>query len=133
MIHRDITFENMSHLLVETIPELRQAYELQLKGWQIKIQPGPHTIYGTVLLPLIVSLGKTMEDDELLARVFRLLEEIATSSDSFAKDVLGATVLEYLSGWHADLLPRLRPFMGPETLKILHEIETWVPRNDGTS
>lgn len=109
----DITYHNMCEQLVETIPELSEAYAEELSEWAPE-EPGPHNLYSTIFVPWIAGLARKGGNDEVLRRAFDFLESLADSSDEDALNVLAITVVEELVGLHSDVIPVARRFMGPK-------------------
>lgn len=120
-----INYANVSEALVVNLPELLGQYEDLLKDWAGEV-PGPHIVYGDILNRHIDSLLRK-NDDAALRRVFAFIEVIANSSDTRVRDVVGATVCDYLGGY-PDKLSRVRPHMGRATRHISDSIEEFYGR-----
>ena len=116
----DLQFENISDLLLEQIPELKPVYEAkeQFSGKRF----GPHVVYGDILNPVLVQLIESRDNDDLLARMFRFLELLATKGTRDVQDVVRVTVCEYL-GKNQRWLTVAREFMGPQTLDLSEQIQ----------
>lgn len=129
----DITFDNMSDKLVEAIPELRAAYEKELKWWGDE-EAGAHNIYSEVLNPYLLFLLKSepssRAQEDILNRIFVFLEVLSNHEDVHIPEVVGVTVLEVLNG--VGLLERARRYMGPRTLQMSREIEEWQPTKESS-
>ena len=117
----EITFDNMAQKLVETIPEIAQECECDLRYWQNHMNMA-HIIYGDVLNPFVISLLVSGTREELLTRIFTFLERLATHDDVRVREVVSATVCERL-GSNKEWLSRARRYMGPQTLELSREIE----------
>lgn len=120
-----ITYDNLGEKLVEALPELRSAYEAELREW-VSDKPGPHVIYGDVLNPHLLALLESGGSEETLCRIFAFLERLANHEDVHVQEVVAVTVVARLLGNKA-LLNRARQCMGAATLRISHEMEDWAP------
>lgn len=117
----EITFDNMSYKLVEAIPELRQERGEDLEYWKSHMNMA-HIIYGDVLNPFLISLLESGEKEELLKRIFAFLERLANHEDVRVREVVSVTVCERL-GNEKEWIERARKYMGPNTLRLCHEVE----------
>lgn len=112
----------MIDALLEALPELGPIYERDQKfsGRQF----GAHVVYGDILVErfLIPLLACPTEDVATLRRIFDFLESVAATGDGYGSGVIKVTVCERL-GNKKEELARARRYMGPETLKLSHEIE----------
>src|SRR5215203_1333542 len=90
-----ITYLTLADRLLEVVPELRDAYNEELKWWAPD-QPGPHIIYGDLLNPYLTSLLESGSNPDALKRIFGLLEEIIGNPNEPIRSVAAASVLEYL-------------------------------------
>lgn len=110
-------YERLSDELVKRVPELRHPYKRELRHWDEE-QPGPHTIFGNVLVPIIFTLLDSGKGKGTLKRVFDFLEELSLDPDPDVRDVVGQAVGEEF--WdHPDLFAQAKRFMGPETIRII--------------
>jgi hypothetical protein len=110
--------------LVKEIPEARLPYERE-KRWWGKEDPGPHNIYGNVLVPMIKAALKAGGHSELLGRIFSFLERLASSEREEIRDVVTQSVLEPLADDEEDLAG-MRPYLGPRALEAVRSIgEFW--------
>jgi len=122
-----VTYENAADKLVESLPELNESYQAELKWWGTD-RPGPHIIYGDILNPYIDRLLQAGEEAGL-RRVFAFLEALSQNEDKRVQELVAVTVCEYL-GNDPKKLQAARQFMGPATLKISEEVERfWGTRN----
>src|SRR5688572_4988915 len=120
-----VHYDEASDQLVEHIPELKQAYESELRWWKDE-RPGPHVIYGDILNPYIDRLLE-VGDSDALRRVFSFLELLSTSEDVRVQEIVAVTVCEYLGGF-PERLRLAKQFMGPATLRHSNDIERfWGP------
>lgn len=123
-----ITFDNMSDTLLDKFPELKTSYAEERKFWDDE-EPGPHIVYGDILMPFIRKLIDD-GDEKKLQEVFNFLEKVSNNNDVKVQEVICVTVCEYLSG-HDDLLSKTKKFMGPKTIQFAREINKfWWHEND---
>ena len=66
-----IRWENLSAVLIECLPELKDEYEQELRDW-MPDSPGAHVVYGDLLNPYLDHL-LALGDDVSLERVFVFL------------------------------------------------------------
>jgi hypothetical protein len=116
----EFTFTRANDLLVEYLPELKNAAEATLE-YMSDPPAGPHTLYDEALNPYIGKLLDTaLSTDEALQRVFEFIEHMSSSPDRQLRDVVAATILASLVDD-----PRMelaRRYMGPATRRILREV-----------
>jgi len=112
----------LTRRLLNAIPELTDAYKELLAWWGGGEEPGQHVIFGDVLNPFLLGLLESMSNEELLIRVFNLLDTMAIDEDIRVKEVVVVTVLERL-GDDKVLLERARLYMKPNTRKLSDEVE----------
>jgi hypothetical protein len=118
----ELTYWNLvDHLLAE-VPELRPAYEEELKLW-LPDKPGPHIVFGDLLTPYLIELLEQNTDIETLRRVFSFLEQVAASSNQHVRDVAGASVLDSI-GYKHFWKDRALSYAGPCTRGGLLAIRT---------
>src|SRR5437867_337012 len=110
-------YEEASRLLIEAIPELKSQYDAELEWWKDET-PGPHIIFGDVLLPFVTKLIEVGESERLVRRIFAFIERMANSEDSRVRDLVGVSICEPLID-HRQILERARSFMGPKTRGIM--------------
>ena len=119
----DINWENVNDKLIEYIPELKKKYEEEVKWWDAE-KPGAHNIYGAVLCPYLEDLlnaEKIGKNEEVLIRIFQLVEKLANNPDVKIQEVASVTVLEYLMD-NKSLILKAKEYMGDTTLKFLREL-----------
>ena len=101
------------------VSKLQESYR-ELVSWT---EPSPHIVFGDVLLEnFLLDELLTMENKELIRKVFCFFEKMANSEDEDIRGVLTATVLERL-GDDKDILKKARSFMGSKTLELSHQVE----------
>jgi len=116
-----LEYSSLNAELIDRFPQLFGGYA-ELKAMGDGDEPGPHVLYGDVLVPEIARLLGSEGEEATLVRIFAFLEELATSSDQAIRDVLGASVLEPLNG---NRLAReaAKHYMGPSTRQMAKQIE----------
>lgn len=148
----EMTWENMSQVLVDVFPELREPYE-ELLAWWTDPQyidddddgtddvPGNHVVYGDIFTPYLIRLldGSPEEEHylgsacrashidrhEKTRRVnigFDFLEGMCLNEDTRVQEVAVVTVLEYIYG-RPSLLALVRPHLGPVSRKELSQLQ----------
>ena len=118
---KGLNFSNMSDLLMEVAPELREEYERERQSWDTE-EPGAHIIYGDLLTPYIITLLESGSRAEDLRRLFDFLEELAGHPDVHVQEVVAFSVVERLTD-NAHWLDRAYEYMGPKTLQIVREVK----------
>src|SRR5678815_2885112 len=89
-----ITYENVSDVLVEHVPELKEQYQEELKWWGDQ-RPGPHVVYGDILNPYLDRLLQS-GDEAKLRQVFEFVEMLAGNPDSRVQELVAVTICEHL-------------------------------------
>lgn len=114
-------FERVNALLVEALPELREAAQQAFHDAR-PAEPGPHTLCDEALNPYIVDpLDSIRINQEALNRVFAFVERLSGSPDKKVRDVVTDTILAALEG--EPRLERARPYMGPATRHLLKTVQ----------
>jgi len=111
---------NLIDEFLKRIPELVTKYDDEIKDWDEF--PGYHNIFGDVLNPFLEELlGETQQDD-LKARIFDFLEDMANSDDEDVVNVLVVTVLERIGDSKRNFL-EANKYFGPQTAYYSATIE----------
>ena len=115
------TYSELNQSLLRSLPALQPGYQELRRLWNGE-EPGPHVVYGDVLVPYLID--KLLHEPECagIASAFELLEELLLTEDSDVRDVVGASVLEGLNGV-PEARARARPHMGSRTRRLAAEIE----------
>jgi hypothetical protein len=116
-----MNYDNLIQCFLETFPEFKEVATKESKWWDEEI-PLVHIFFIYVLNPYLEKEFKNTENPVLLEKIFRFLEKMAISDDEGVQEVLGVTILERL-GDDKKILEMAREKMGPNTLKMSHEIE----------
>jgi hypothetical protein len=120
----ELTYESLSADLLSNIPELEPEYR-ELTAWWGAEAPGQHIVFGDILNPYIDRLVTT-SDSAALTRVFSYLETLSRCDDSRIRDVVIATVCEYIAS-EPRLVMGTRSFMGITTRRSLKALMGWKP------
>jgi hypothetical protein len=94
---------------LERFPEARVQYDSIIEEWNGK-SPGLYNIYMDVFRPLLIS-GLELRDDKLIARFGVFFEEIFTSSDAEAQNIIWLKFFKWLFVRETEL-DRFLPFCG---------------------
>jgi hypothetical protein len=123
-----LTYENIIDQFLKEFPEFKQKAEDEKEWWYPEHdedendEPLVVIFFANVLNQFLVEALRTLDDPELLIRIFNFFERMALSPDELIPGILQAETLEYL-GDDKLILERARKFMGAQTLKLSHEIE----------
>jgi hypothetical protein len=107
--------DDLNRVLVRRFPDLVDGY-LEIKRLWGGDEPGPHVVYGDVLVPFIRTVLAGTKSQHELASVMEFLEELSTAADSDVLDVVVTSVLEPLLD--EQQRSRLEGSMGPRTQKL---------------
>jgi hypothetical protein len=125
-MHAPIGYGSLSRELGRRIPALRNEVEREFvrAGGE---DPGPHVVFGNVLVPWLEGLLARPGTDAGLALAFQLLEDMAENPDLRVQEVVQMTVCEDL-GASPELLMRARALMWPATRELSLQIEAFLDR-----
>jgi hypothetical protein len=115
----DLNYDTVSDLLVAQLPALRSEYDELLKWWGDD-KPGPHVVYGDLLIPFLEQAVRA-DDAATLATVFELVEVLAECSDARVRDIVNATICDFIVANEA-VFARARLAMGPLTRRRCEEV-----------
>ena len=115
-----MSFDNMSTLLIDEFPELRERYDNEREWWGNE-EPGQHVVFGDIFTPHLVKLLRDGTDAVQLERGFTFIERLLTHDDIRVQEVAVVTVLEHLQG-KPDLLNLAAPYLGPNSRKALKDL-----------
>ncbi|MCA9040062.1 MAG: hypothetical protein KDA65_06945 [Planctomycetaceae bacterium] len=122
----NIAYADLTSLLLQRLPELREEYLLERESWKPDDVP-PHLMCGSVLPRLLDRLEAACrrsvgnEDEKILNRAFILVEEMATSRDFETRCTIEASLLETLLG-ESDGWQRFSRFFHPETMRMAERV-----------
>ena len=126
-----MNYETLPAGLIRAVPELkRQIEELRPSEGPTK----PYVVFEDVLLPYMLIELESGDPDLVLQRIFDFLEGTAGHGDQRVRNVVGATIFEYLSGHR--FLARASKYMGPASRRLAGQIAiAWghgLPSSDRT-
>lgn len=119
---KKLTYQNVDKEMVESFPELQDAYSKELKFWEGET-PGQYNIFGFVFMPFVIGL-MNFKQPKLLERIFSFVERMATSEDKKVVELVSAEILERLTD-KQEWWTRAKKYMGPKTLELSKETEKW--------
>ena len=107
--------EDLNLLLVRRFPPLVDGYLAAKRLWGGD-EPGPHVVFGDVLVPFIRTALSGSVDQEQITAVAHFLEDLSGRADNDVLDVVVTSVLEPLLGDPG--VQVLESAMGPRTLRL---------------
>lgn len=116
--------DDLNRVLVRRFPVLVDGY-LEMKRLWGGDEPGPHVVYGDLLVPYISGALTEGTSPQELAHAMEFLEELSTAADGEVLDVVVTSVLEPLLD--EEQRPRLEGAMGPRTLKLWRRLARDAP------
>ncbi|MDA0810456.1 MAG: hypothetical protein O3B68_20885 [Planctomycetota bacterium] len=123
----NITYQNVTTVLLSDIPEVSGEYEREQKSWAPD-DVHAHVVYGTIFAEFLRRTEEkwrnTANDDceRVLKRCFAHIEKLAASSDFETRCVVEASLLETLIGENGDW-SRYSPFFGPKTSRMAEDVK----------
>jgi|APDOM4702015191_1054821.scaffolds.fasta_scaffold295919_2 hypothetical protein len=117
-----LTYDTLNDELVKVLPELHADYERELRWWGDD-KPGPHVVFGDILVPRLIDALQT-EEIQFLRRAFAFLDEMAGTSIAKIQEVVSMTVLERLID-KPTWLTVARKYMGANTALLADELEIY--------
>lgn len=113
---------DINRLLLNRFPERLDQY-LSIKRLWGGEEPGPHVVYGDILVPLLQAVLNNGSPREQ-ARLHGFLEELARNQHGDVQDLLVTSVLEPFIGSPGQ--DRLRDLMGPQTKQLWQRlVQDW--------
>lgn len=113
---------DINRLLLNRFPERLDEY-LSIKRLWGGEEPGPHVVYGDILVPLLQTVLNNGRPREI-ARLHGFLEELASNQHGDVQDLLVTSVLEPFVGSPGQ--DRLRDLMGPQTKQLWQRlVQDW--------
>lgn len=124
----NLTYKNIVQEMLKIIPQLQPMYEKELEDlWKKEGEIPPHVAFGNILNPFLMNqLQKqqlTIEDEQLLVRIFIFLENMALSNEVEIGNVVCATVMARI-GDDINVLKNALKYVGNETRRLSREVET---------
>ncbi len=121
-----MTSDTLVDNLLDNIPELKSMYNKEMEWWNEF--PGNHIVFGDLIIPFLIDSIDSEININIVKRIFRFFERMATSQDKDVKNVLVVTILESL-GDSKEILKKAKNYMGTETLRLSNSVEDWLGRN----
>ena len=112
----------LNRRLLEALPSLRGGHA-ELIDPSDGREPGSHIVYGDLLAPLLRDELLRDGPSESLSAAFSLLEEILTSENEYAQEVVIVSVLNGIDS--PELVRRARNVCGPLVSAALGDWEQW--------
>ena len=95
-----MTSKELNEKLLQAIPELKVSFN-DFTSWQEGIETGSHTIFENIVVPFSIDIIEN-EKDDVIGRLFKLVEEMIVSKDEYAQEVVQLSFLEPLKAEHGD-------------------------------
>lgn len=113
----------LNRILIRRFPALLAGYLETKQRWAGE-EPGPHVVYGDLLVPHILGAIES-GDSAALNEVMKFLEELSGKADSDVLDLLATSILEPLLGskGQSELVEAMGPFTSKLWLRLLSESE----------
>lgn len=111
--------KELNEKLLLNVPEFRTVFDDYVKD-QDGIETGSHIIFEDAVVPFVVDLIET-ENDDILNKFIKLFEEMAESSDKYEQEVLQLSLLEPLKSNYDDLYDFSKLFL-PKTLSLYQNL-----------
>lgn len=115
-----MTDKELNTLLLQTIPEAKEPFD-EFTSWQEGLDTGCHLTFENVLFPLAL-YALDNEIDDLVSRIFKMINDIVVLNDEYATGVVSISFLEPFKADYPSTY-KYSEFMLPETLKIFNELE----------
>ena len=116
-----IYYENLNEkFITDRFPELTEKVNKETEGYEEFLS---HVVFGNIFNPLTVSLLKSddFSTDQLLKRIFEMYEEMSSEGDAEVRNLVEATLLEYL--WdEKKTYDRALKMMGEKTKELWDDI-----------
>jgi hypothetical protein len=120
-----LRYECLGEALIESFPELRGAYEVEMAWWGQE-KAGAHVLYGNLLNPFIEKAIADY-DEAVLKRIGHHLDLLAANQDLKIQEVMAFSVIEHFIA-DSFMLSILKSFLGSKSLKICAEVEDFWDR-----
>lgn len=116
-----IYYEDLNEKFITyRFPELTEKVNKETEGYEEFLS---HVVFGNIFNPLTVSLLKSddFSTDQLLKRIFEMYEEMSSEGDAEVRNLVEATLLEYL--WdEKKTYDRALKMMGEKTKELWDDI-----------
>ncbi len=115
-----MTSKELNKKLLQAVPELKKTFD-EFTSWQEGIETGSHTVFENLVVPFAIDIIEN-EKDEVIKRLFNLIEGIITSKDEYAEEVVQLSFLEPLKAEHGDEYD-FSKIMSKETYSLFNSLE----------
>jgi len=117
-------YAQLTECMLESLPWIAQEpeYRAAVADWGQEV-PGPHVVYGDVLVPVLVRLLATAPDDQRLRDAFRFVEEVVADTSEGVAEVGVVSVLEGLHGF-PEVRDAAKPLMGARSREFAARLAT---------
>lgn len=109
----EITSQNLVEQLRLAFPEIEDRYLEELRSWNGEF-PGNYNVFAFVFKPFLQTELAREHNDDFLVRFCGFMEQVCTSQDKEAINVLWLKIFKLLLA-DAATVKRLWPFMGAST------------------
>ena len=114
-----LDFDHANDLLLESFPELQDAYRRELQVWG-KITLGQYIVYGGLFASYIETVLDSGEEATAL-RLFEFVERLAGAPDTRLRDLIALTVCEQLLN-DPPRMAKAGRYMGRLARKVCREL-----------
>ena len=120
-----MTCKELNLKIIEYFPGLQEAYHDETL-WQEGDETGSHVVYGTVFTPYFEQ-KLNMRNIESLTYIFKFIEDILSTGDVSAENVIALSVIAGNEDKLSD--NEMLKLLGPQTKKLLNEMmDADIPR-----
>jgi hypothetical protein len=119
-----VTYSNFPAKILSALPEIRDAYEAEVRSGISSHPPTNYVICGEMLHPLIEKAIRSQAHD-LLRRIFDFIEILARSDDIDVVNLAQTAVCEFITGTD-DRLAACEPYLGPRTRELVEDVQTFL-------
>lgn len=112
--------KELNTLLLEMVPEIKESFK-EYTSCQDGMETGCHNVFENVLLPFTLEALENNKED-LVKRIFKLIDEMLTSNDEYQEEVAQLSFLEPLKAEHEDEY-KYSELMLPKTFSIFETLE----------
>jgi hypothetical protein len=113
MVNVEITAQNLVEQLRLAFPEIEDRYQEELRSWNGEF-PGNYNVFAFVFKPFLKAELARENNDDFLVRFCGFMEQVCTSHDKEAINVLWLKIFKLLLA-DSSKVKRLWPFLGAAT------------------
>jgi len=115
-----ITVLNLVGKLLTAFPELEKQYVENVKS-SFGV-PGNYWVIAVILKPVLTEQISKKDDADFVRRIAQFVEQVCTSGDNEAVNVLWIEIFEWLVHSQEGELKFLWPILGPSTKAVIEEV-----------